>query len=155
MSKNFNHYLDQTRALEEATLTARTPTTRVDIPVWKDEDFPYELTCNKSELYNFLERNKLIDLKTGKRPNFTVAIAFHVGMTNNWEHIVTDQINTLKRCGLLGIVDRFLFSYSNGPWSDLFQLLNPLLESDGGNFTAEMPTNTVEATLASHGKVLL
>lgn len=116
--------LDQTRALEEATPTARTRTTQVDIPAWKDEDFPYELTCKESELYNFLERNKLIDPKTGKRPNFTVALAYHVGMVNNWKHIVKDQIITLKRCGLLGIVDSFLFSYSNGPWSDLFQVLN-------------------------------
>ena len=132
ISNNFNHYLDQTRSHHEAT------------PYWKDEDFPYELTCKKSDLYNFLD--KLIDPKTGKRPNFTVAIAFHVGMVNNWKHIVKDQITTLKRCGLLDIVGSFLFSYSNGLWSDLFHVLNSLLESDGGNFTAKIPTNTVKAT---------
>ena len=140
-TNNFNHSLDQTRSHDEATPYLKE---------WKDEDFPCDLTCKKSELYSFLERNrnKLIGPKTGKRPNFnfTVAIAFHVGMVNNWKHIVEDQITTLKRCDLLDIVDRFLFSYSNGPWSDLFQVLNTLLESDGGNFTAKIPTNTVEAT---------
>jgi len=45
------------------------------------KEFPYPLTCKKSELYNFLERNKFIDRKTGERQEqFNVAIAFHVGM---------------------------------------------------------------------------
>jgi hypothetical protein len=55
---------------------------------------------------------------------------------------VEDQITTLKECGLLGILDILMISYSNGLLSDLFQVLNPLLGSDGANKTI----TTVEST---------
>ena len=95
------------------------------------EEFQYPLTCKKSELYNFLAKNKFIDCKTGEQQQqFTVAIVFHVGMVHNWKVIVTDQITTLKECGLLGIVDKLMISYSNGNKDDLFQVLNPLIGSN-------------------------
>jgi len=108
------------------------------------KEFPYPLTCKKSELYNFLERNKLIDRKTGERQeHFNVAISLHVGMVNNWKLILEDQITTLKECGLLGIAATpLMISYSNGLLSDLFRVLNPLLGSDGANKTI----STVEST---------
>jgi len=110
------------------------------------KEFPYPLTCKESELYNFLERNKLIDLKTGARQEqFNGAISLHVGMVNNWKLILEDQITTLKECGLLGIAATpLMISYSNGLLSDLFQVLNPLLGSDGANNT--ISTVAVEST---------
>ena len=114
-------------------------------PEFEDEDFPYPLTCKKSELYNFLQRNKLID-KAGGRLTFNVALAMHVGMVGHWKHILKDQINTLKECGLLDILEgRLMISYSNGLLNDLFQVMNPLLGIDGGNRTDIVGT-TVEST---------
>ena len=104
-----------------------------------NEDFPYPLTCKKSELHSFLKRNHLTNQK-----DFNVAITYHVGMLNNWKDIVKDQVNTLKECGLMDIVDKLMISYSNGSLDDLLQVFNQLLESNGGE--NRLNITTVEST---------
>jgi len=108
---------------------------------------PYSLICRKREL--FLERNKFISFNAeiGKKKKqqqqqrqqqqkFTVAIAYHVGMVNNWKVIVYDQMNTLKLCGLSDTVDRLMISYSNGDKTDLDKVL--YLESFGDRKTIKI-----------------
>jgi hypothetical protein len=115
------------------------------------DEFPYPLTCKKSELHIFLEKNKFIpsNKKMGKQQQrrqqqqqrkFSVAIAYHVGMVNNWKVIVYDQITTLKRCGLLDIADKLMISYSNGNKTDLDQVF------DLGSYGNSMTIDTVEST---------
>ena len=67
--------------------------------------FPYELTCKKSDLSSFLQKNNLIDCNSKREGaksnnNITIAIAYHVGMIQNWRTIVSDQMATLSQCGL-------------------------------------------------------
>lgn len=88
-------------------------------------EFPYPLTCKRSELYQFLERNQLIDCNTRElNADLKVAVAFHVGMVNNWEVILDDQITTLLQCGLTDITEKFMVSYSNGDKGDLLHFIN-------------------------------
>lgn len=109
-------------------------------------DFPYPLTCRRSELYNFLQKNGLIDCEKGGHLKFKVILAYHIGMVNNWKVIVEDQMNTLKECGLFDIVDGIIVSYSNGHKSDINKVLGPMI-GDNGNGGSKI-IDTVKATAA-------
>ena len=120
------------------------------------DEFPYPLTCNQRDLYEFLKRRQLISLMklhTGMdegedcnnggddHRNITttssstssttvfpkVAVAFHVGMVKNWKTIVHDQMTTFTKCGLFNIVNEIMISYSNGSQKDLLDVLYPML----------------------------
>jgi hypothetical protein len=79
-------------------------------PVDKNE-FPYRLSC--------LDDTKLVVPK-GK---YSVALAYHVGMVNNWKSVAADQMTTLHTCGLDKMASHTILSYSNGNLVDLLQTL--------------------------------
>ena len=80
------------------------------------------------------------------RKQFNVALTLHVGMVNNWKDIVKDQVNTLKECGLMDIVDKLMISYSNGRLDELFQVLDPLLQSNSNGGGGKVDRLNVNVT---------
>ena len=87
ISRNYNHF-DHFNHFDQLNAPKSTPE-------FEDEDFPYPLTCKKSELYNFLQRNKLID-KAGGRLTFNVALAMHVGMVGHWPGNIFSKIKSIR-----------------------------------------------------------
>jgi hypothetical protein len=79
-------------------------------PVDKNE-FPYRLTC--------LDDSNLVVPKG----NYSVALAYHVGMVKNWKSVAADQMTTLHTCGLDKMASHTILSYSNGNLVDLLQTL--------------------------------
>ena len=91
------------------------------------DEFPYPLTCDKDALSAFLHNANLIDTKTGEK-KIAINLVYHIGMVGNWRDVVTDQVNSLIKCGLLDAADNLYLTYSNGdglwPVQDLlYQLL--------------------------------
>jgi hypothetical protein len=91
------------------------------------DEFPYPLTCDKDALSAFLHNANLIDIKTGEK-KIAINLVYHIGMVGNWRDVVTDQFNSLIKCGLLDAADNLYLTYSNGdglwPVQDLlYQLL--------------------------------
>jgi hypothetical protein len=80
-------------------------------PVDKNE-FPYRLSC--------LDDTKRVVPKG----NYSVALAYHVGMVKNWKSIAADQMRSLHTCGLDKMISHTILSYSNGNLGDLLQTLN-------------------------------
>ena len=98
-------------------------------------EFPYPLVCQSNQL-------DAVDAE------YSLILAYHVGMLNNWRAIAEDQLRTLDRCGLGRKASRLILSYSNGPASDILRLLEPynftfkidLVESTGAPWEAAIMT---------------
>jgi hypothetical protein len=73
-----------------------------------EQEFPYDTTCPR---YCW-EDEYLGNGVHGK--NATIAVAYHVGMLNNWRNVVIDQLQTLHRCGLGHAARHLLLSHSGG-----------------------------------------
>ena len=91
------------------------------------DEFPYPLTCDKDALSAFLHNANLIDNKTGEK-KISINLIYHIGQVGNWREVVTDQMNSLIKCGLLDAADNLYLTDSNGdglcPVQDLmYQLL--------------------------------
>lgn len=91
-----------------------------------NEDFPYLLACNKSELFEFLISNGFIDSDTGQKQDITILLVYHVGMINNWRTVLKDQLVTLLNCGLYDIADEVMISYSNNEEQAIFDEIQKL-----------------------------
>mmetsp|Transcript_9754 Transcript_9754/g.20187 ORF Transcript_9754/g.20187 Transcript_9754/m.20187 type:complete len:483 (-) Transcript_9754:665-2113(-) len=62
-------------------------------------EYPYPLTCPGQTLHP---------------QNYQVVLGYHVGMMRNWKTVVSDQLHTLRHCGLAAAVNRAFVSYA---WS--------------------------------------
>jgi hypothetical protein len=74
-------------------------------------EFPYRLSCLDTKL-------------VVPKGNYSIALAYHVGMVKNWKAIVADQMRTLHTCGLDKMASHTILSYSSGNLGDLLQTLN-------------------------------
>jgi hypothetical protein len=74
---------------------------REQVVVDYEREFPYEMTCSYFGADNL-----------NYRKNVTIALAYHVGMVNNWRDVVRDQLHTLHQCGLGHAARHMLLSYS-------------------------------------------
>lgn len=76
---------------------------RRHVVVEYEHEFPFDLTCP----YINIEDSK-------KHRSVTIALAYHVGMLNNWKNVVLDQLQTLHQCGLGHVAQHLLLSYTGG-----------------------------------------
>lgn len=79
------------------------------IPIKFEQEFPYHLSCPKDK----------IDIAA----NYTLVIAYHVGMLNNWRNIVYDQLTTIQSCGVGSAVAQIFITYSNNNTDNTLQHL--------------------------------
>jgi hypothetical protein len=99
----------------------------------EEREFPYPLSCPGT------------DLKSPSERNYTITLAYHVGMLKNYKSIVTDQMETLDQCGLGKAASEFILSYSGGELEDIQNLTRPynLFVND-----EDKPTTIVHSTKA-------
>jgi len=96
-----------------------------------EKEFPYPLVCHFE--------------KPPKNGSYDVAIFYHVGMMNNWKTIVTDQLQTLQKCGLGDMASSLTVTYSikdseNSTLDDLTKII------DAFRFSKELTISYIEAT---------
>jgi hypothetical protein len=98
-----------------------------------DREFPYRLACPGTNLKSPSERN------------YTITLAYHVGIVKNYKSVVTDQMETLDQCGLGKAASNFILSYSGGELEDVQSLTRPynLFVNESG---LGKPTTIVRST---------
>jgi hypothetical protein len=88
---------------------------REQVVVDYEREFPHEMTCSYFGADNL-----------NYRKNVTIALAYHVGMYNNWKNVVLDQLQTLHQCGLGHAARHLLLSYSgDDEMSQIAELIEP------------------------------
>jgi hypothetical protein len=106
----------------------------------QEREFPYPLSCPGTNLKSPAERN------------YTITLAYHVGMLNNYKNIVTDQMKTLDQCGLGKAASEFILSYSGGELGDLHNLTRPynlfVNDHDNNSNSSGRPTTIVHTVKA-------
>jgi hypothetical protein len=109
----------------------------------KEKDFPYPLTCDKNMLHNFLKSNSLIDEATGEK-KIKVTLVYHIGMIRNWKMVVSDQFDTLNKCGTLDTSDQLLITYSNGDMKMVRDFIYQLLGDQNKHKLKKVVESTTE-----------
>ena len=100
--------------------------------------FPYRLTCPGDAL------------PATPGVDYSIALAYHVGMIKNWKTIVRDQMNTLQECGLGAAASDFILSYSGGPLEQIQNVVRPynlfVSEAAINNASFNTTTSSTDAT---------